>query len=184
MGSFHGEKPRPGEIPSKDVPSPGEVRPGKAHDRGCALQGVAAEHWPDAELSEIVRLVGAENLTAWIEHLREAETSIRRHRNSWKRCGTAQRPGSAPGAAARSPAARTRSTAAPPAGSAPTGHATSLTPGQRVRSPGNPRVMIALDAYSASPRSRSTPRSPVKPGTSRLRWQHAYRFLNYAARRG
>jgi hypothetical protein len=43
-------------------------------------QGVAAEHWPDAELAEIVRLAGAENLTAWIEHLREAETSIRRHR--------------------------------------------------------------------------------------------------------
>ncbi len=43
-------------------------------------QGVAAEHWPDAELSEIVRLAGAEKLTAWIEHLREAETSIRRHR--------------------------------------------------------------------------------------------------------
>jgi predicted RNA-binding Zn-ribbon protein involved in translation (DUF1610 family) len=43
-------------------------------------QGVAAEHWLDAEFSEIVRLAGAENLTAWIEHLREAETSIRRHR--------------------------------------------------------------------------------------------------------
>jgi hypothetical protein len=36
-------------------------------------QGVPAEHWPDAEFSEIVRLAGAENLTAWIEHLREAE---------------------------------------------------------------------------------------------------------------
>jgi hypothetical protein len=43
-------------------------------------QGVAAEHFPDAELAEIVRLAGAENLTAWIEHLREAETSIRKHR--------------------------------------------------------------------------------------------------------
>jgi len=43
-------------------------------------QGVAAEHFPDAEIAEIVRLAGAENLTAWIEYLREAETSIRRHR--------------------------------------------------------------------------------------------------------
>lgn len=43
-------------------------------------QGITAEHWPDAELAEIVRLAGAENLTAWIEHLRAAETSVRRHR--------------------------------------------------------------------------------------------------------
>jgi hypothetical protein len=43
-------------------------------------QGIAAEHFPDAELAEIVSLAGAEKLTTWIEHLREAETSIRRHR--------------------------------------------------------------------------------------------------------
>lgn len=40
-------------------------------------QCVAAEHFPDAELTETVRLAGAENLTVWIETLRQAETSIR-----------------------------------------------------------------------------------------------------------
>jgi 2'-hydroxyisoflavone reductase len=36
-------------------------------------------------------------------------------------------------------------------------------------------AMIDLDAHPASPRSRPTSRSPVKPGIPRLRWQHACR---------
>jgi hypothetical protein len=40
-----------------------------------------------------------------------------------------------------------------------------------------------LSHRSTSPRSRSTSRSPVKPGTPGLRWQHAGRFLNYSPRR-
>jgi hypothetical protein len=60
-------------------------------------QGVAAEHWPDAELAEIVRLAGAANLTAWIEHLREAKTPSGGTGNGWKRCGIAPRPRVCPG---------------------------------------------------------------------------------------
>jgi hypothetical protein len=44
--------------------------------------------------------------------------------------------------------------------------------------------MIGLDAHSASPRSRSTSRSPVKQGIPGLRWQHACRSLNYAVGTG
>jgi hypothetical protein len=44
------------------------------------FQGVTAEHWPDAALAEIAGLAGSELLDSWIEHLREAGTSIRRHR--------------------------------------------------------------------------------------------------------
>jgi hypothetical protein len=43
-------------------------------------QGMAAEHWTDAQLAELAGLAGGENLDWWIGHLREAETSIRRCR--------------------------------------------------------------------------------------------------------
>lgn len=53
-------------------------------------QGFPAEFWPDSELA---KFAGNDNLGWWIGHLREAETSTRRHRKRLEalRDGTAPR---------------------------------------------------------------------------------------------
>jgi hypothetical protein len=107
-------------------------------------QGVAAGHWLDAEFAEIVRLVGAENLTAWIEHLREAETSIRRHRKRLEalRDSATSRvcPECGGPVTGRADAVYYGSTCWVRA----QGHAPRLTPERRASPPGKPPVWVWL----------------------------------------
>jgi len=46
-------------------------------DQAVLAQGIEDRYWPDADLAQ---LAWHENLIWWIDHLREAETSIRRFR--------------------------------------------------------------------------------------------------------
>jgi hypothetical protein len=51
--------------------------PAQRMDQAVLAQGIEDRYWPDADLA---RFAGHQNLTWWIGHLREAETSPRRSR--------------------------------------------------------------------------------------------------------
>jgi hypothetical protein len=52
--------------------------PAQRLDQAVLAQGIEDQYWPDADLAQFA---GHQNLTWWIAHLREAETSLRRFRN-------------------------------------------------------------------------------------------------------
>jgi hypothetical protein len=52
--------------------------PAQRLDQAVLAQGIQDQYWPDANLAQVA---GHQNLTWWITHLRQAETSIRRFRS-------------------------------------------------------------------------------------------------------
>ncbi len=52
--------------------------PAQRMDQAVLAQGIQDRHWSDADLAQFA---GHQNLTWWIAHLRDAETSLRRFRN-------------------------------------------------------------------------------------------------------
>jgi hypothetical protein len=52
--------------------------PAQRLDQAVLAQGIDDRYWPDADLAQFA---GHQNLTWWMAHLREAETSLRRFRN-------------------------------------------------------------------------------------------------------
>lgn len=59
---------------------PAKFDPVRRMGNTVLAQGVNAEHWTDAQLTELAGLAGDEDLVWWIGHLREAGTSVRRFR--------------------------------------------------------------------------------------------------------